>query len=88
MSDLASRPCEPCRGGVPPLSAEETAPLLRQIDDDWEIVDGHHLERSFDFDDFLTESIATPLAIIFQIFESPFRERTQKIYENFTKSLE
>ena len=34
-------------------------------------------EDSSDFDDFLTESIATALAIIFKIFESPFCERTQ-----------
>ena len=45
-------------------------------------------EDSSDFDDFLTESIATALAIIFLIFESPFCKRTQKNYEMFAKIFE
>ena len=52
MSDLASRRCEPCKGGTPTLTPGEIAPLLDQLDDDWQVVDGHHLRRSFVFKNF------------------------------------
>jgi 4a-hydroxytetrahydrobiopterin dehydratase len=52
MSDLAAKRCEPCRGGTPPLSAEQQAELLAQLDPSWSIVDGHHLERTYRFRDF------------------------------------
>lgn len=53
MSELAERSCEPCRGDVPPLSGEEIGPLADEVPG-WEVVDEHHLERSFDFPDFRT----------------------------------
>jgi 4a-hydroxytetrahydrobiopterin dehydratase len=39
MSALASRTCVPCKGGVPPLSAQQAAPLLAQLDPGWSIVE-------------------------------------------------
>ncbi|MBM3985999.1 MAG: 4a-hydroxytetrahydrobiopterin dehydratase [Planctomycetes bacterium] len=48
---LADRTCEPCRGGVPPLSPERIAPLAAQVPA-WEVVRGHHLRREFRFPDF------------------------------------
>ena len=44
----------PCEGGSPPLSEAEREPLLTQLDDDWQVVDGHHLERTWNYDDFQT----------------------------------
>jgi 4a-hydroxytetrahydrobiopterin dehydratase len=52
--DLASRTCEPCRGGIPPLTAEQYAPLQAQLPPEWKVVKGHHLERSYAFPDFRT----------------------------------
>jgi 4a-hydroxytetrahydrobiopterin dehydratase len=60
MSDLAARACVPCRGGVPPLTGEQIAPLLAQIGSDWRVVerpDPKHgtiqiLTRSYRFSDF------------------------------------
>jgi len=52
MSNLATRSCEPCKGGVPPLSGEAQAQLLAQLEPDWKIVAGHHLSRSYPFKDF------------------------------------
>lgn len=52
MSDLASRSCVPCRGGVPPLTPAEIAPLLEQLGGGWRVVDGHHLEKEWTFPDF------------------------------------
>ncbi len=51
MTDLAERRCIPCRGGVPPLTSAETAPLLAQLDG-WEIVENHHLRKTYRLPDF------------------------------------
>ena len=51
MTDLAERQCVPCRGGVPPLTAEEIQPLAAQIPG-WEVIDGHHLQKSYKFANF------------------------------------
>src|SRR5262249_4933115 len=53
MSDLASKRCVPCRGGVPPLEGEELKRLESQLDG-WNVVNEHHLERNFKFPDFKT----------------------------------
>jgi 4a-hydroxytetrahydrobiopterin dehydratase len=51
MSDLASKTCVPCRGGVPPLAGDELAKISREVPQ-WKVVDGHHIVRSFSFPDF------------------------------------
>jgi 4a-hydroxytetrahydrobiopterin dehydratase len=52
MTDLASKACVPCRGGVPALQGAELEALKRQLPG-WEVVNGHHLHRRFDFPDFV-----------------------------------
>jgi len=52
MTDLAEQTCVPCRGGVPPMEADEAARLLAHLDDGWTVVETHHLERTFEFPDF------------------------------------
>jgi 4a-hydroxytetrahydrobiopterin dehydratase len=54
MKDLASRQCVPCRGGVPPLAGERLEELSRALGHGWEVVDGHHLLKTFRFPDFVT----------------------------------
>jgi len=51
MAGLSERECVPCRGGVPPLTAEEIQPLAAQVPD-WNVVDDHHLQRTYRFADF------------------------------------
>jgi 4a-hydroxytetrahydrobiopterin dehydratase len=51
MSELADRQCVPCRAGAVPLTGDQIAPLTGQIDD-WDVVDGHHLRKSFSFSNF------------------------------------
>ena len=51
MSDLASKTCVPCKGGVPPLTGKELENLAKQVPQ-WKVVDGHHLTRAFTFPDF------------------------------------
>ncbi|MEL7371157.1 MAG: 4a-hydroxytetrahydrobiopterin dehydratase, partial [Myxococcota bacterium] len=52
MSDLASKKCIPCSGEVPALKGDELAPLLAQLEG-WEVVEEHHLTRTFTFKDFV-----------------------------------
>ena len=51
MSDLASRECVPCRGGVPPLEKQEIARLVAELLG-WEVVDQHHLKKAYSFSNF------------------------------------
>ena len=51
MSDLASKTCVPCKGGVPPLAGKELEALAKQVPE-WKVVNGHHLMRLFTFPDF------------------------------------
>jgi len=53
VSELATKSCEPCRGGVPPLQGKELERLQREVPG-WKIVEGHHLYRLFHFPDFKT----------------------------------
>ncbi len=52
-SQLAEKSCIPCRGGTPPLTAEELKPLQSQLPQ-WQVVDNHHLTRTFAFPDFVS----------------------------------
>ncbi len=54
MSELASRECVPCRGGVEPLKGEALAELAAELGGDWRVVDEHHLEKTYSFPDFRT----------------------------------
>ena len=48
--DLANRRCEPCEGGVQPLSKEQSEQLLAALHDDWLLSDdGLSIERTFNF---------------------------------------
>lgn len=51
MSELASKKCVPCKGGVPPLKGEALQALQKQVEG-WNVVEEHHLLKSFKFPDF------------------------------------
>lgn len=51
MSELASRQCVPCRGGVPALNSEEILKLSPQLQG-WEVVNDHHLTKRYKFANF------------------------------------
>jgi len=48
---LASKHCVPCKAGVPPLQGEELAKLKAQVPG-WQVVNGHHLTKTYTFPDF------------------------------------
>jgi len=49
---LASRTCVPCRGGVPTLPEDVILMFLKELDDQWRVVEGKRLEREFRFKNF------------------------------------
>jgi len=51
--DLLSRHCAPLPEGAPSLQGEALQHYLDAVGDHWTVVDGHHLEGTFDFDDFV-----------------------------------
>jgi 4a-hydroxytetrahydrobiopterin dehydratase len=52
MTELAAQQCIPCRGDVPPLTAAEIEPLHAQLEAGWNVLDGHHLSKTFTFGNF------------------------------------
>lgn len=54
MTALADEECVPCQGGVDPLDGEELDELADELDNDWEVIDQHHLEKQYSFPDFKT----------------------------------
>jgi 4a-hydroxytetrahydrobiopterin dehydratase len=51
MSELSSKQCVPCRGGVPPLRGEEIQRLVDQVNG-WEVELQHHLKKNYGFANF------------------------------------
>jgi 4a-hydroxytetrahydrobiopterin dehydratase len=51
---LQDKSCIPCAGGTPKLTAEQIGPLGQQLATDWEVVEEHHLQRTWSFADFAT----------------------------------
>ena len=49
---LAQKHCVPCRGGVPPLKGAELETLKNQVTG-WQVVEEHHLTKTYTFPDFL-----------------------------------
>jgi len=50
---LADKHCVPCRGGVPPLAGDELEKMKAQVLG-WDVVDGHHLAKTYRFPDFVS----------------------------------
>ncbi len=50
--NLSERECKPCQGGVSPLAGEELTDLHNQLGNNWEVIDGHHLEKQYSFKNF------------------------------------
>ena len=52
MTDLASRQCVPCQGGVPALKGKSIQQFLAQLEG-WSVIDEHHLTKTYEFSDFM-----------------------------------
>ncbi|MEO6077887.1 MAG: 4a-hydroxytetrahydrobiopterin dehydratase [Candidatus Andersenbacteria bacterium] len=51
-NSLLTRTCEPCQGGIPPLTREQFTPMLLEISADWQVIDDKKLRREFNFPSF------------------------------------
>jgi 4a-hydroxytetrahydrobiopterin dehydratase len=69
MTDLATRRCLPCEGGVAPLSRVAAGEMLQHLDASWSLsAEGTLLRREFRFRDFLrTMSFVNALAHVANI---------------------
>tara|TARA_B100001996_G_scaffold147960_1_gene112695 strand:+ start:1771 stop:2106 length:336 start_codon:yes stop_codon:yes gene_type:complete len=52
VMEIHEKKCEACEEGVPPLTHDQIEPLFADLNSAWEVVDAHHLERKWEFDDF------------------------------------
>lgn len=50
--DLTERKCSPCAGGIEPLKGESLEKLLSRLNNDWQIIEEHHLAKEYKFKDF------------------------------------
>jgi 4a-hydroxytetrahydrobiopterin dehydratase len=50
--NLARKKCIPCSRDTPPLRDEALQQFYKQLKNGWKIVDQHHLEKEYRFDDF------------------------------------
>jgi len=50
--DLSKRECKPCQSDVPALAGEELQKLHEQLNNNWRVVNGHHLEKEYSFKNF------------------------------------
>jgi 4a-hydroxytetrahydrobiopterin dehydratase len=66
MSELTSRRCVPCEGGMPPMSAAQAGRMMSQLAGEWRLAgDAGSLSREFRFRDFYrTMSFVNALAHI------------------------
>lgn len=53
MPELCDLTCKACRGDMPALKGEELRGYGRHVPD-WQVVDEHHLARTFRFPDFVS----------------------------------
>ena len=53
MTKLSNQECEPCKGGIPALTELEYRPYLDKLDKDWKVIDHHHLQKQFNFKNFV-----------------------------------
>lgn len=51
---LSQKSCIPCRGGVSPLKGDPLYQMHAQLNNNWQIIDEHHLEKEYRFPDFKT----------------------------------
>ena len=56
--DLVKKKCKPCNKKEPPLKESEVQSLSKSIQG-WEVIDQHHLKKSFQFEDFISALVFT-----------------------------
>ena len=52
LNQLNSMQCSPCRTGGESVKGVQLSEYMKQIDGTWQVIDDHHLERTFKFKNF------------------------------------
>jgi len=53
MTDLKSKTCVPCQGGIPPMSAEEATSMMAEVPG-WDLIESAtKIRRTFTFKNFM-----------------------------------
>jgi 4a-hydroxytetrahydrobiopterin dehydratase len=52
LPDLARRKFKPPRKGTAPLKGDELHAIHKLLEGDWQMIDEHHLEKTFQFENF------------------------------------
>jgi len=53
MTNLLERKCQPCEGGVDPLTSDQVGELMSALHPDWKVLEsGHGISREFKFQSF------------------------------------
>ncbi len=47
--ELSQRQCVPCHGDVPPLKGDVLEVLLQELQNDWKMINEHHLQKDYAF---------------------------------------
>ena len=51
-STLAGKACKPYNMATAPLKGDDLKQFREQLDGEWKVVEGHHLEKNYKFDNF------------------------------------
>ncbi|OGZ42842.1 MAG: 4a-hydroxytetrahydrobiopterin dehydratase [Candidatus Ryanbacteria bacterium RIFCSPHIGHO2_02_FULL_45_17b] len=51
--DLIHKTCKACEGGTPPLLEREVLEYMKELPEEWQVLDGKKLVKEFLFKDFL-----------------------------------
>ncbi|MBM4103982.1 MAG: 4a-hydroxytetrahydrobiopterin dehydratase [Planctomycetes bacterium] len=49
---LLQKKCQPCQKGGTSLSAQQIAEYLPQLGQEWQVIENHHLQKTFRFKNF------------------------------------
>lgn len=52
MSKLSEKSCVPCHSSTEPLKGKEINDLATELNSEWDVINEHHLVRTFGFHDF------------------------------------
>ena len=51
-TELTREHCKPCNKQTTPLTGDALKDLQSQLDDNWQVINQHHLEKEYTFDNF------------------------------------
>lgn len=52
QNSLSHKKCTPCTSGTNALKGNDLAPYMKQLNNDWKLVEEHHIEKEYKFPDF------------------------------------